>query len=477
MTDYKVHIERTTEELTACGIYFQAETPRLQTTARWEEVTCNSCLHTTIGFGNLALSLDFPNLRAMPERLRMEGLRIKWKISYDAGDGNEMTRIFAFLEEEYRSSGKDIHTPDHEDDVLPSIFDYATKELSQDAMICWLIRLSGECTRSDEGRQLTRLGRNFVRAMLAKHDTMLSGSIVGPVEIYQQYHGIDVLVRVRERGGGEHVLLIEDKTYSEDHGDQLQRYRDVVLSGESVLGAVAELWPIYLKTGNHSLQNARVIESKVEGEPGYKVFNRRDFLNVLTGSSVNHPIATQFRTYLQALEDEFNSWTMWSQKNREYWSKASWEGFYWAIENRMINSTKRGAPGLIGWGFVPNRQGGFLGLWWFPFGWSANYTLYLQLEVVPDDPSRQRLCFKAEAGDADLKAADYHALVRDAAHTEGVEIDRPPMRTRATMTVGRWHGEWLVFGADDRPDLARTVGTLWRAQRILKWAQLLPIST
>ena len=51
------------------------------------------------------------------------------------------------------------------------------------------------------------------------------------------------------------------------------------------------------------------------------------------------------------------------------------------------------------WGYVANPQGGFLGLRWFPFPDNINYyKFYLQLEAVPNDPARQKLCFKVEDG-------------------------------------------------------------------------------
>ena len=361
---------------------------------------------------------------------------------------------------------------DDHDHGKPNIFDYATKELSQDAMICWLVRWSGERADTDEERALKSLGQNFVSAMLSKHNRSLSGEIE-TVAIHQQDHGIDVLTRVHDESGKQHVLLIEDKTGTKDHSDQLLRYCDAVRSNKTKLGKVSSCWPIYLKTGNHSLHHAREVESKTSSgdRPGYKVFDRRAFLNVLNPYRGSHPLVKQFRSHLRKLKDEFDSWHSWKLEEGENWSWESWEGLYWALENKFSQSSKRGAPGLLDWGYVPNPQGGFLGLWWFPFGWDGNYTLYLQLEVVPNDPSKQELCFKVEAGEDNRTAADYHELVRLAAERQGVSIERPRMRTGATMTVGRWPGRWLVFNVDGHPDLLQTAGTLWRAQRILEVAR------
>ena len=470
----KIHVQTTTTGLAACGIYVPATQPHRVST-RGESVTCRSCLRTTLPFDGLVLDLDFRNLRALPSRLCKEGLRKRWKGAVAAGDGNTMTQVFGMLGAIGRDPGDAITTdfkaPGGE---KPNIFDYATKELSQDAMICWLIRWSGvENADTDEERALKSLGRDFVDAMLTKHGGSLSGEIV-KVEIYQQDHGIDVLTRVHEKDGTKHVLLIEDKTDTRDHGDQLNRYMQVVQSGETSLGLVREFWPMYLKTGNHSLQHAREIERKTTSAtaPGYKVFDREDFLIVLNRYLGNHPIAAQFQSHLQGLGNDFDAWHDWSSKDRKNWSWASWEGFYRALEYKFDSSRKRGTPGKMDWGYVANPQGGFLGLWWFPFPDNINYyTFYLQLEVVPNDPARQKLCFKVEDGGSGMRPAGYYELVRIAAEKEGVKIERPRMRAGATMTVGRWPGEWLAFDADGRPDKSQTAGTLWRAQRILEVAR------
>ena len=145
--------------------------------------------------------------------------------------------------------------------------------------------------------------------------------------------------------------------------------------------------------------------------------------------------------------------------------------FLWALECNFVQSTERKSSGLLDWGNVPNRRGGFLGLWWFPCNRRSKYTLYFQLEVVPSGPARQKLCLRVEAGEDNRAAADYHELVRVAAEKEGVSVERPHhMRTGATMTVAWWPGEWLIFSADGHPDVLQTTGILRRARRILQLA-------
>ena len=201
--------------------------------------------------------------------------------------------------------------------MKPNLFDYATKELSQDAVICWLIEWSGAQPGDKSEQALRNLGRVFVEALLARHGVALAGE-VRSTQIHQQNLGIDVLARVRDQETS-HVLLIEDKTDADQHSDQLRRYHESVLKGDSALKSVHEssVCSVFLKTGNQSLNKDR----HVERESTYKLFGRRDFLEVLDRYPGRHPIVTDFREHLWRLETEFAAYRHWSRPDdRRDWS-------------------------------------------------------------------------------------------------------------------------------------------------------------
>ena len=50
--------------------------------------------------------------------------------------------------------------------MVPNIFKYATKELSQDALICWLVA----CAKEETDGRLRECGRKFVRALMQSGD-------------------------------------------------------------------------------------------------------------------------------------------------------------------------------------------------------------------------------------------------------------------------------------------------------------------
>ena len=339
----------------------------------------------------------------------------------------------------------------------PNLFDYATKELSQDAIICWLIKWSGTQAENESEQALREVGHAFVDALLAKHGATLTGS-VRCTEIHQQNLGIDVLARVRDEDA-THVLLIEDKTDSDEHSNQIERYYQKVLNGDSELGKVREssVRSIFLKTGNQSLYK----DCQIELRSKYKVFGRREFLDVLNSYPGDYPIVTDFREYLERFETAFTGYRRWGQNDdRGDWSWGAWEGFFRFLDCRLENT---------GWGYVP--RGGFLGFWW---QWVVDVedadALYLQLEIEPGNPEKQKLCFKVERGDHDgHQARDrYHNAVLAAG--EGRVVRPARMRVGKTMTVGVWDGDWLAFNADAWLDVERTVGNLKEAEQIIKAA-------
>lgn len=343
----------------------------------------------------------------------------------------------------------------------PNIFDYATKELSQDAMICWLLKYSEHRYRAKHNA-LHDCGVRFVRALLKKHGATLRSEIK-KVEIHQQELGIDVLARIN----GKHVLLIEDKTGTKDHSEQLSRYYDDVVGGKTNFGKVAKknLYPIYLKTGNQSLADDRRIEGLEDCN--YKVFNRADFLDVLNGYKGSNPILADFRQYLQRWEDETNSYAEWTRDDeRDCW--LAWEGLYRLLECEWAPDT----PDLYGWCYVNNPSGGFLGFWrWPPPSW--DYNLYLTIETKPEKESK--LCFKVyseETSDRqDQLKWEWHELVLKAG---GQQVVKPDVMRRAkNMTVAWWKEDWLAFGKDGKLDIPNTVRNLKRADKVLKDATAL----
>ena len=102
--------------------------------------------------------------------------------------------------------------------VKHNLFAFATSELSQDAFFCWAL----DCLNLDEDSPLYGLGRSFWSLLSGRKNDDLP-KIKGVV-IRRQFKHMDVLALVVYSDGTVDALVIEDKVYTSEHDDQIQKY-------------------------------------------------------------------------------------------------------------------------------------------------------------------------------------------------------------------------------------------------------------
>jgi len=135
--------------------------------------------------------------------------------------------------------------------MRPNLFKLATKELSQDAFIAWLLQWANpSCDEDDPNLHLA--AKNFLCELISMQGT--PPSEIKQVEAGRQWENIDVWANVNK----SHLIIIEDKVGTGPHSNQLSRYR-----------ATAENWCkeneyklicIYIKTQSDSALNLENVE-------------------------------------------------------------------------------------------------------------------------------------------------------------------------------------------------------------------------
>ena len=126
---------------------------------------------------------------------------------------------------------------------MNNIFDYATKELSQDAFICWVLNW----IKYPKSRLFD----------LAKDLFILFGEeSVNPdqeITIKTQVLNADIVVTLH---GDRRIIIIEDKTYTSEHDDQIKKYKDRLSNydNQKLLDIkpdekIDDIVTIYFKTG------------------------------------------------------------------------------------------------------------------------------------------------------------------------------------------------------------------------------------
>ena len=317
--------------------------------------------------------------------------------------------------------------------MKPNLFHFATSELSQDAFICWLLSWADPKFGPSDA-SLHRLGLAFLGKLLEMCDVPVPSSVIS-VEVHKQFKSIDILAIVN----GQIAILIEDKTGTIHHSNQLQRYRETI-STDFPKHVIA---PVYFKTGDQcSYEDVR--------QAGYACFLRKDFISLLEQGlalDIHDSIFSDFRDYLSEIEVRV---TDYRRLPVAEWHWDCWKGFFTELRERLGDGK---------WDYVANRSGGFMGFWWH---WRTNK--YLQLES-------DKLCFKIEVEDKSLQASaweEWHRILKVESAKAGFPLIRPSRRKNGTwMTVALLQGEYRQRDENGMLDINKTVELLQSAERLL----------
>jgi hypothetical protein len=333
--------------------------------------------------------------------------------------------------------------------MRPNLFHYAARELSQDAIICWLLAWADQACEAEDVA-LHQVGHSLVSNLLKLQGVPCPKEI--KVKVHQQALGADIVAEV----GEDCVLLIEDKVDAGLHGDQLQRYQRKIaekFAGRSIV-------PVYVKTGDQW--------NYTEAEKaGYNIFVRHQILELLRPwkDTVSDTIFVDFLAHLEERESETESY---ATKPVSAWTKKwdPWKGFYKRLQCEF--------PGGVQWNYVANPRGGFLGAWWGGTAWhdadtGGKYDVYLQIEA---STHQAPLCFKISAYKPDIDRGAlwerWFAKLAAAAKESGLKIKRANRRPGTWMTVGRVElADWMIAKSDGLLDLERTLNFLRSAASVV----------
>ena len=301
----------------------------------------------------------------------------------------------------------------------PNLFEIATEELAQDVFLTWLLRWAApEYVESD--RELHECGVAFVKLLLGKEGD--TGFRVEKIEAQREKKHIDVRAKVNDR----YTIIIEDKTRTNEHSRQLERYREQTLKECEKDGT--ELRCVYVKTTGMP----RATRLRIEGK-GYMVVDRKRLLALLEGHGVENVV---YRDYVEWLRQTEAAEESWQTLPIGKWFKESWTGFYQRLDEVMEGE---------GWGYVSNPSQGFMGLWWNFREWRG-CQMYWQIE-------QGKLCLKIgevkEEERQRLRGECWSVVSRHAKERGLSEVIKRPGRfgLGASMTVAVVERQvWL--GAD-----------------------------
>lgn len=322
--------------------------------------------------------------------------------------------------------------------MKPNLFHFATSELSQDAVLCWLLAWAKPESKQ-ESASLHAVSVKLLGRLFAKTKIKFPSEITS-LEVRRQDAHIDVLCLVNS----EFAVLIEDKVGSIQHSDQLARYKIYVVEKLGI--APEKLVLLYVQTGDQC-NLADVLKH------GFHVIERSDLLAVFESAdgdlaAEESDILGSYRQHLRQIEDDVRSFL---KTPLDQWSWNAWKGFYTELQRGLGDGS---------WDYVANPSGGFLGFWWH-FQSGTDAEVYLKLE-------QNSFCFKIspyEGMDRQKSRGHWHELISSICVSNGL-IARRPSRfgSGAYMTVALLDTEYRQLNADGLLDLTKTFAFLKRAE-------------
>lgn len=319
----------------------------------------------------------------------------------------------------------------------PNLFKHATSELSQDAFLCWLSEWANPYYQEVDAKAY-EAGTAFLQKIYSVHHKTFPSSIQN-IRITKQFEGLDILIEINNK----QAILIEDKTYTKEHSNQLKRYYEAVVkkgySEENIL-------PIYYKTGNQGDYSA-------VREAGYIPFMRKHMLEVLQSSMQagnQNTILVDYYTHLQEIEKMYNQY---KTLPLEEWKGRMWEGFYEDLKENDVAGK---------YGYIAKKTSGFFGFWCEKQG-DEECQQYWQLE-------QERLCFKIKVTDKSkrrkLRSCWSKKFIEQSKNTM-IPLEKPRFGNGESMTVAVLE-DYRVKDQEGRIDLSKTVEVLRTAEILLQ---------
>nr|WP_234969887.1 PD-(D/E)XK nuclease family protein [Treponema berlinense] len=180
----------------------------------------------------------------------------------------------------------------------PNLFSFATSELSQDAFFAWFFSWA-ESKYKNVDKDL----HECAKTSLARFYGSGLPNEIYSIEIQKQYNNIDLWLKIND----EYDLIIEDKTNTTMHDNQLARYKSYFVDNKKSRF-------VYLKTGD--FKSGEENFARINGYRIIDTFILDDlFKNCLTANEIFKDYSNMIRTrkIIKQLVQKFNELNLYSR--------------------------------------------------------------------------------------------------------------------------------------------------------------------
>ena len=191
---------------------------------------------------------------------------------------------------------------------MKNLFDYATKELSQDAFLCWLFANYDEAELS-----------NIVDDVLNEFCELAADEKITDIEIWRQWRKIDIWIIIKTNLRQEINLLIEDKTSSCEH-NQLEKYNRYA-------DGYGNIYKIFFKTSTIDAEEKQRVE-----KAGWKIYDIENIYQIFERYSNSFNLI--LRQYVEHLKESYDAYKnlIKPQKSDNSVDWLAWQSYF----NRVV---------------------------------------------------------------------------------------------------------------------------------------------
>ena len=260
----------------------------------------------------------------------------------------------ADVDTENKFKSRILNEKRHDNIPLPSLFDYATKELSQDAFFCWLF----EWVHDDY--QGLPVYEYAIKLLSYITPAGLKDKIknIKKVEIKRQYRRIDFIVIIND----ELIYMFEDKVKTTEHDNQLERYKKTISKDFPHCTPIY----VYLKTSIVWSEERKIVEA--QNFLVLDIYKIREILRETCNNNI-------YMDFLQTLDCRIGEFEAFDKKDIQNWTYDNWMGFVYAVSKQVryeVFDT-----------FHDNAA------WWFVMSWIKKFRGYDNIDVALEINTKQ----------------------------------------------------------------------------------------
>ena len=207
---------------------------------------------------------------------------------------------------------------------MKNLFDYATKELSQDAFLRWFFE-------NYEDPVLGPIVADFINCFSKdQKDSVrcpfsLEYGDITELNTFAQVNKVDIAINFKSKKFiGKRTIAIEDKTDTQEHTNQLEHYNKAI-AAKWKYGSLSSkecVYKVFYKTNR--LEDDELIRVEKCGWTPFDIDKIYDFFIRYKGKT-NLQI---FNDYIEHIEKIHNSYEIVSIETADKWNELNWQTFF-----------------------------------------------------------------------------------------------------------------------------------------------------